>query len=1092
MEPQNRREKVAVLGGGPAAITAAFELTATPELRERFEVTVHQLGWRLGGKCASGRNPERSWRIEEHGLHVWFGFYENAFRAMRAAYEELDRPPGHPLARIEDAFRGCDEVVLYDRQGEGWEAFSLIAPPNGETPGAVDQLPDFWELAERTCRWAVERWETLAAERPEVSHAAAGHRRLSPAWLLDAAATLGAGAGIVERGGENLLHLSHHVARAGRQLGTLRRPCPLPGVPKLGPLGQPWGEHLLAILLTSFRDWLWDFVVRERCEEDPHLRLFFTIFDTFASATAGVVEDGVLEHGWEVINDRELCEWLAAHGAKQVTVGATPELRSPLLRSIYDVAFGYPEGVIANANVAAGTAINDLLRLIFTYRGSVIYKMQAGMGDTVLTPFYEVLKRRGVKFEFFHAVTNLGASNDGRLIDSIQVVPQVELTKGTYDPLVEIEGLECWPSEPRWEQLKHGERLKQDGVNFESEPNPLKRKAATLRRGSDFDSVVLGIPVGALPPLCAEIAERHEPFQRMLSSARTVRTQAFQLWLTKTTPELGWAYGTDSVVGCYVEPLDTWCDMSHLIPREGWSDADGVHGIAYFCGVLDEREGEDQQAATARAKVNARAFLEGDVGPLWPRAVRPSSGAIDWRLLADHTHARGAARLNSQYWRANVTGSELYVLTPAKLVADRLAADEAGVENLVLAGDWTRNGIDGGCVEAAMTSGMQAARALIGHERGFTGESPTWLTDPLTGPTRGASKQPDSRVRQPKPKPPPTPPPGSAGSEPASQLRYIEYGTRTTAPPPFACNKGRFQGFVLEGDRKLIETLCDDVFNAAADGIVEYRPLSSHVLMLTGSFGELSSLAPGFERMGLIAETQISLWLALAAGHREGSSFVADRLCMAIPYIFVDNPMSYLGGREDFGYPKAMGRFDPTGGVGDPVQIEVYGGDFRRQNQAAWHPLLELARVRESAGETTAGPASTGRDDPEADWQSAEDLVRLLLRPSTHGGAHAWPDFAFVEDLVKDLLHKTSTQVFLKQFRDAGIPGGACYQALVEAPVRVTSASMRPSLLEWQVTVRHLDSHPIAQELGVSTQTTRMTFELEMDMVVEPGTIIAP
>ena len=36
------------------AIAAAFELTATPELRARHHVTVYQPGWRLGGKCASG------------------------------------------------------------------------------------------------------------------------------------------------------------------------------------------------------------------------------------------------------------------------------------------------------------------------------------------------------------------------------------------------------------------------------------------------------------------------------------------------------------------------------------------------------------------------------------------------------------------------------------------------------------------------------------------------------------------------------------------------------------------------------------------------------------------------------------------------------------------------------------------------------------------------------------------------------------------------------------------------------------------------------------------------------------------------------
>jgi uncharacterized protein with NAD-binding domain and iron-sulfur cluster len=104
-------------------------------------------------------------------------------------------------------------------------------------------------------------------------------------------------------------------------------------------------------------------------------------------------------------------------------------------------------------------------------------------------------------------------------------------------------------------------------------------------------------------------------------------------------------------------------------------------------------------------------------------------GRFDWSLLASDGAQRGAARLRAQYWRANTTGSERYVLTPAKSVLDRLAADESGVDNLVLAGDWTRNGIDGGCVEAAVTSGMQAARALIGHEGTFSGESPTWLTD---------------------------------------------------------------------------------------------------------------------------------------------------------------------------------------------------------------------------------------------------------------------------------------------------------------------------------------------------------------------------
>ena len=61
------------------------------------------MGWRLGGKGASGRGP--SGRIEEHGLHIWMGFYENAFRLMRECYAELARDPGdRDVADWRDAF----------------------------------------------------------------------------------------------------------------------------------------------------------------------------------------------------------------------------------------------------------------------------------------------------------------------------------------------------------------------------------------------------------------------------------------------------------------------------------------------------------------------------------------------------------------------------------------------------------------------------------------------------------------------------------------------------------------------------------------------------------------------------------------------------------------------------------------------------------------------------------------------------------------------------------------------------------------------------------------------------------------------------
>src|SRR6185295_17913160 len=43
------------------------------------------------------------------------------------------------------------------------------------------------------------------------------------------------------------------------------------------------------------------------------------------------------------------------------------------------------------AGVGAGTCLHYTLRLALTYKGAFAWKMQAGMGDTIFAPFYEVL-----------------------------------------------------------------------------------------------------------------------------------------------------------------------------------------------------------------------------------------------------------------------------------------------------------------------------------------------------------------------------------------------------------------------------------------------------------------------------------------------------------------------------------------------------------------------------------------------------------------------------------------------------------------------------------------------------------------------------
>ena len=83
--------RVAILGGGIAALTAAFELTEQDPRKSRYDITLYTLGWRLGGKAAVGRDMTKHGRAVEHGIHIWAGYYDNAFDIVKRLYARLNK-----------------------------------------------------------------------------------------------------------------------------------------------------------------------------------------------------------------------------------------------------------------------------------------------------------------------------------------------------------------------------------------------------------------------------------------------------------------------------------------------------------------------------------------------------------------------------------------------------------------------------------------------------------------------------------------------------------------------------------------------------------------------------------------------------------------------------------------------------------------------------------------------------------------------------------------------------------------------------------------------------------------------------------------
>jgi uncharacterized protein with NAD-binding domain and iron-sulfur cluster len=710
-----QRQKIAVLGGGMASLAAAFELTDQPGWSDRYEVTVYQMGWRLGGKCASGRNLAQNGRIEEHGLHVWGGFYENSFRLIRKCYTELARPDGAPMARWEDAFKPHSFVVFEEEVDGAWRRWPRMLAVNEERPGEGHELLSLWDYLGMAVQWMSDalRASPYARQPRSVGPAASE----PPGWLSHffheaEAVVVSVAAGIV--GGLSFVGscCEHALLELAQSLIHWHH---------RDPTTHPEQLH------TSL-SWLMDEFIRrfERrvagdVENDDGARRLFILLDFFHAVISGVLADGVLFHGFSVIDDYDFREWLTRHGASELTINSAP------LRAYYDYFFAYEGGDVARPTIAAGVALYHLMRLTFTYKTSIFWEMQAGMGDVVAAPLYEVLSGRGVKFAFFHRVESLGLSADRRKVETIRVARQATLKDGKYRPLIEVKGLPCWPVAPLYEQLVEGEELRRSGIDLESPWSPWRDpEKVVLRAGRDFDQVILGITLAPLKTICSELIDASPAWRKMVDGLKTVQTLGVQVWMGPDREELGWKLPAPLMTG-YAQLLNTWGDFSHLLPREDWPDGAEPRSLAYFCGPFpdaisipdfsDHTFPEDEREQLKNLSVE---WFQKNMPYLLPGTAAPDGG-FDWSKLADPRGRTGPERFDAQYCRANVSPAERYVLSLPGDWRHRLRKGQSGFDNLFVAGDWVYTGL-GGCVEAAVMSGMMASRALSGSPRTIIGE----------------------------------------------------------------------------------------------------------------------------------------------------------------------------------------------------------------------------------------------------------------------------------------------------------------------------------------------------------------------------------
>lgn len=314
---------------------------------------------------------------------------------------------------------------------------------------------------------------------------------------------------------------------------------------------------------------------------------------------------------------------------------------------------------------------------------------------------------------------------------------------------------------------------------------------------------------------------------------------------------------------------------------------------------------------------------------------------------------------------------------------------------------------------------------------------------------------------------------------------YVERGGEQTFAPPWAATGVGLRTFFLHLDEAALARLCARYLNGPSGGAVDYRPVLPLGLLAFAELPHLQSSSLPDRDRGWVAERDVAFWFLTMAVRRTAGLEVAERLAFFQPYFFVDQPQALVTGREAVGFPKELSSITLEGALEKPGRLAVTTNVSPRLGADVAIEPRELLRV-EPAGAAPAEPPAVHAD------------LRAVLREAwsalrADGASLPVPSLSMLFDLFEELVKAELPCVFLKQFRDAADGSRACYQAIVEQPIR-TTAFRRGGLLpgRYALTLESFPSHPIAEDLGLTPERCRELrgIWLDYDFTMEAGKTI--
>jgi hypothetical protein len=301
--------------------------------------------------------------------------------------------------------------------------------------------------------------------------------------------------------------------------------------------------------------------------------------------------------------------------------------------------------------------------------------------------------------------------------------------------------------------------------------------------------------------------------------------------------------------------------------------------------------------------------------------------------------------------------------------------------------------------------------------------------------------------------------------------QYVETNGQQSWPPPIVFENVNFHGFVLRGNRKRLKDLIDHQLNQPCGGALRFHVPSAHVLLYFADFPHCYFEV--MQNMGWSSQREAAIWVPLLMDHGVGT---IPRLCIYSPYVFVDNPVALTAGREVFGFFKEFGSI---GLPGDPGNVGAY--------------TLETIGAVCYDSKTKIGPVSLLSLDGHGKsgsrpWESLRDAIERVGQVLELSSVIDAP--GGVQNESDPLLSLTPSMVFLKQFRGIGAGRDACYQAITEVVPKVSAFRGLELAHPAHFHLETVQSHPLADDLGLADQTVRLAFNAQFDMRFPAGQIL--